>query len=356
MRVSIRLLAALAALALLAAACGGSDDDGGEEAITFDGDGGADGSDNDGSSDDDGSSGDDDGASDDATGDDGGSGESGGSSGSGDFMTVFGLPPGDSVETDYAPYEFREDEFGTSESVTFEVTGATLEEIIAFYQETVPAMGYVVDEPLELGESLALNISDPNNPGTSAVIQAGETQGVITVHHNINRLNPPEDDDDTDTSGSSSSGSEGDAGEPLTDAESTSISINGPSVDIDWAALTGTPFYAPANQASDPFFHIHTIPDVDGFFFSLEMYTEWGQAWTGETGGFEISCSDPATSTGICPYLDPDGPGPLPVLGGDFMTTGQIVINELGPDGYDLMVGPVIFSDGTVVNPFTMTG
>ena len=44
------------------------------------------------------------------------------------------------------------------------------------------------------------------------------------------------------------------------------------------------------------------------------------------------------------------------MLGGDFMTTGQIVINELGPDGYDLTIGPIIFSDGTVINPFTMTG
>ena len=104
------------------------------------------------------------------------------------------------------------------------------------------------------------------------------------------------------------------------------------------------------------FFHIHTNPATDGFFFSLEMYTEWGQAWTGETGAFEISCSDPTTSTGICPYFDPDGPGPLPVLGGDFMTTGQIIIEQLDADGYVLSVGPVIFSDGTVINPFMMTG
>ncbi|MEM9465071.1 MAG: hypothetical protein AAGA90_06845 [Actinomycetota bacterium] len=356
MRPTKRLVAALAALVLFTAACGGSGDDAGEDSITFDGDGGADGDDDDSSDGDDAGGGDDDGSSDDSDGDDGTDGDSSG--GAGDFMTVFGLPPGDAVETDYAPYEFREDEFGTSESVTFEVTGSTVDEIIAFYQQTVPAMGYVVDDPIQLGESIALNISDPNNPGTTAVIQAGETQGVITVHHNANRLNPPDDTDDEDDSASASGSSdgEGDDASASSDADSAAITINGSSVDVDWAALTGTPFYAPADQANDPFFHIHTDPAADGFFLSLEMYTEWGQAWMGETGGFEISCSDPATSTGICPYFDPDGPGPLPVLGGDFMTTGQIIINELGPGGYDLAVGPIIFSDGTVINPFTMTG
>lgn len=37
------------------------------------------------------------------------------------------------------------------------------------------------------------------------------------------------------------------------------------------------------------------------------------------------------TSTGICPYFDPD-------------------------DGFELSVGPVSFTDGTVINPFIMTG
>ena len=355
MRGAHRWLALLTLLVVFAAACGGSDDPDAEDAVTFDGDGGS-SSDDDGDgdgSDDDGSSGD---GEDDGDGDDD-SGSSGGSGGA--FMTVFGLPPfGEATETDWAPYEAREDEFGSYESVTFEMTGTTVEEIIAFYSDSVAAMGYMVDEPLELGTSFALNITDPDNVMTTAVIQAGETDGVITVNQNVSRLNPPDDDDDDDddASASSSSSDSADDAEPITPGDSPGIVINGSSVDIDWAALPSTPFYAPANQASDPFFHIHTNPATDGFFLSLEMYTEWGQAWTGETGGFEISCSDPATSTGICPYFDPDGPGPLPVLGGDFMTTGQIIINELGPDGYDLAVGPIIFSDGTVINPFTMTG
>ena len=67
--------------------------------------------------------------------------------------------------------------------------------------------------------------------------------------------------------------------------------------------------------------------DVDGFFFSLELYTEWGQAWTGETGGFEISCSDPATSTGICPYFDPDGPAG--VIEVEIQGRAVVVVNQL---------------------------
>ena len=52
---------------------------------------------------------------------------------------------------------------------------------------TVPQMGYEVGPRLELGDSIALNISDPANPAVSAVIQAGPTdEGVITVNQNKN--------------------------------------------------------------------------------------------------------------------------------------------------------------------------
>ncbi len=352
MRTAIRLVALLAAMLLFAAACGGSDD-GDDDAFTFDGDGGADGSDGGGGSDDS-SDGGDGGDSD----DDGSDSGSGGSDGpSGDFMTIFGLPPGDSVETDWAPYDYREDEFGTYESVTFEVTGTDLDTIVAHYQDAVPQMGYVISDPIMLGDSYAFDISDPDNPDATGTIQAGETGDTITVTHQKNIVAPPEPTDGDDGGSATNEGSsvtEGADGDG--DEASGALDFDGAAATIDWAALPSTPFFAPANQASDPFFHIHTNPASDGFFFSLEMYLEWGQAWTGETGGFEISCSDPTTSTGICPYFDPDGPGPLPVLGGDFMTTGQIVINRLDADGYDLAVGPVLFSDGTVINPFTMTG
>lgn len=333
-----KLLALLTALALIAAACGGDstdpDDDGG---ITIGDDSGD-------------PSGDD--------GDDGGDDAPDDSGTTGDFMTIYGLPPGDSTETDWAPYEFTEDEFGSYESVTFEVTGSDLDAVVAFYEDAVPAMGYDISAPIMLGDSYAFDISDPTNPDMMGNIQAGQTGDTITVSHQRNIVAPPDPTDGDDGGSADSEGStvtEGDS-DGDDDEGAAALDFDGVAATIDWAALPSTPFYAPANQASDPFFHIHTNPATDGFFLSLEMYTEWGAAWTGEAGGFEISCSDPATSTGICPYFDPDGPGPLPVLGGDFMTTGQIVINSLGPDGYDLLVGPVIFSDGTVINPFPMVG
>ena len=97
---------------------------------------------------------------------------------------MFGLPPGNSVETDWSPYVRQENEFGVTESVVFEVTWATLDEIISHYEQTLPTMGYVVGQRLELGESIAIDISDPDNPATIAVSQAGPTEEVITVNQN----------------------------------------------------------------------------------------------------------------------------------------------------------------------------
>lgn len=367
MSVSRRWLALLAALLLFAGACGGDSadpDDDGEITI---GDDGGDGSDDNGSddnggdgSDDDGA--DDDGSDDDGAGDDGGSGDdgSGGESAGGDFMTVYGLPPGDATETDWAPYEATEDETGSFASVTFEMRNTTVEEILAHYQASVPAMGYTLDEALMFGTAYTLPISDPANSLMSGLIEIGEIEpGVISVHHNKSAPNPPEGTtDDGGGSATGSSGGDGASEESITeDDASPAVTIDGLSVTIDWMAMPGNPFYAAADPtASDPFFHIHSDAGVDGPYFSVELYTVWGAAWTGDTGIFEISCSDPNTSTGICPYFDPDGPGPMGVLGGDFMTTGAIQINELGPDGYDIDIGPIIYSDGTVVNQFKLMG
>ncbi len=120
--------------------------------------------------------------------------------------------------------------------------------------------------------------------------------------------------------------------------------------------MPSTPFFAPAGGGTDPFFHIHTNPASDGFFLAFEMYTVWGGGWTGEMGTFPVTRTDPASSTGICPYFDPDGPGPLPVLGGDFATTGEITINQLDGAGYDIIVHSLLFSDGTTFGEFQMTG
>jgi len=126
---------------------------------------------------------------------------------------------------------------------------------------------------------------------------------------------------------------------------------------IAWDNLPSDPLFGPADAGSDdPFFLIHTNPETDGFFFSIELYTTgYGTAWTGELGDVEVSCSDPST-TGICPYYDEDGPGPIDVLGSDFATTGSITINQLDDSGYDIVVNEIVFSDGTTIGSFRMTG
>ncbi len=148
-----------------------------------------------------------------------------------------------------------------------------------------------------------------------------------------------------------------------TDAPATTVpaagamEIDGDVVTIAWDNLGSTPFYAPAAGGGDPFFHIHTNPDADGFFLSFELYTTgYGQQWTGETGTFDISCADPVNSTGICPYFDADGPGPEPVKGDDFAATGSLTIVQLDDVGYEIVIHELVFSDGTTFSEFTMSG
>lgn len=122
---------------------------------------------------------------------------------------------------------------------------------------------------------------------------------------------------------------------------------------IDWTALENKPFFALAAHL-DPFFHIHTDPDLDGFFISFELYTTYGPTWTGELGTFEISCS--AASTGICVHFDPDGDGPIGNLGADFRAAGTVTINALDETTYDIVVDELVFSDGTTVTGLHMVG
>ncbi len=144
---------------------------------------------------------------------------------------------------------------------------------------------------------------------------------------------------------------------PTTTTKAPPLAIEDDVVTIDWSALGAEPFYSPASGGGDPFFHIHTAPETDGFFLSLEMYTTgYGQEWTGETGTFDISCDDASSSTGICPYFDVDGPGPDPVKGSDFMTTGSLTIIQLDGDGYEIVVHELTFSDGTTFDEFTIRG
>ena len=145
-----------------------------------------------------------------------------------------------------------------------------------------------------------------------------------------------------------------------TEAPEPALTEDGGVYTINWDSVTN-PFWNPnAGGEADPFFFIHTEPAEDGFFFSLEMYTTgYGALWTGELGDVDIICDEPPpapNSTGICPHFDPDGPGPIGDLNADFLATGSITINVLDDDSYDIVVNEIIFSDGSSISTFTLTG
>lgn len=129
--------------------------------------------------------------------------------------------------------------------------------------------------------------------------------------------------------------------------------------ELDWSKLTLPTYFELDDETNpdDPFWYIHNQPD-EGFFLSLEMYTTgFGSAWTGETGTFDLSCTE--GGTGICIHFDPDGPGEDEVdLNVDFAATGTIEITTLDEsDGYDLVLTGVTFSDGTTIpGPTRLTG
>ena len=147
--------------------------------------------------------------------------------------------------------------------------------------------------------------------------------------------------------------------EPSTTEPSTTVpapsgmTVTDTGFAIDWSALAAKPFFA-LSVHLDEFFHIHTDPELDGFFLSFELYTTYGPTWTGEMGTFEINCS--AASTGICVHFDPDGAGPLGDLNADFGAGGMMTINQLDESGYDIVVDELIFSDGTTITGLHMVG
>ncbi len=145
-----------------------------------------------------------------------------------------------------------------------------------------------------------------------------------------------------------------------TSAPEPALVNDGGTYSIVWTNVAN-PFWDPsAGTADDPFFFIHTSPDRDGFFFSLEMFTTgYGALWQGELGEVAIICNEapPApNSTGICPHFDPDGSGPLGDLNTDFSAAGTITINQLDNDGYDIVVNEVTFSDGSTIGSFQLVG
>ena len=90
------------------------------------------------------------------------------------------------------------------------------------------------------------------------------------------------------------------------------------AVAIDGEQLS--PLFDAFQGGADPFYQVHT--QQDDIFIGLELYTVFGDAWTGELGTFPTDC----TTHGICVYLDPDGIGPLP---GGGPGTGTITIEQL---------------------------
>jgi hypothetical protein len=121
-----------------------------------------------------------------------------------------------------------------------------------------------------------------------------------------------------------------------------------PVYELDWTNLTVRPYFAfdDETEPDDPFWRLNTDPD-EGFLFAMEMYTTgFGDAWTGDTGEFDIGCHD--ASSGICVHLDPDTEADEPGnLNADFLATGTIRIDRLDDGGYDLTLRDVVFSDGS---------
>ena len=135
---------------------------------------------------------------------------------------------------------------------------------------------------------------------------------------------------------------------------SAALSVNGDVYTINWNALVGPIVFSPP-VGPDPYFLVHTSPPHDGFFFSIEAYTTYGPDWTGQLGTFDIDCT--STGTGICVHFDPDGNGPMPDLGADYLAVGTAEILQADGDNFVAILRDIEFSDGsTIPGPFTISG
>lgn len=271
--------------------------------------------------------------------------------GAGDLESVWPLPDGDASVL--FAYELYEDDLVRRETATFEITGTGVATIIVFYEDLFASMGYETNQ-LELGESIALNVSDPAKPNLTAVVQAGpQPNGRLTLNQEKSELKTTPGGDSDGDEGSSESAADKSA-ESSGGGSDPALELSGTSATVNWDAVH--PTFIQPDGGADPFFHIHSSNAEDGFYLSFELYTVYGAQWTGETGTFEISCADPTTSTGICVHFDPDGPGSVGDLGADFGATGTISINQLDASAYDITVSDLTFSDGTTFDQFRMVG
>ncbi len=95
--------------------------------------------------------------------------------------------------------------------------------------------------------------------------------------------------DDTDTDATTASGLT--ITDRTTEDGCTEVELDAAS----WAPLSVS-FQA---NGSDPFYHLHD--NQIGFYFNVELYTVYGDAWTGQAGTFPTDCG----THGICVYLCP---------------------------------------------------
>jgi len=74
----------------------------------------------------------------------------------------------------------------------------------------------------------------------------------------------------------------------------------------EWAPLSSM-----YTAGADPFFQIHD--NEAGFYFNVELYTVWGDGWTGDTGTYPANCD----THGLCVWLVPDDANPYLATAGD---------------------------------------
>jgi hypothetical protein len=179
MRRRLRFLPLLFALvlAVVAAGCGGDgDDEADDDPIipTADGDTEA------------GSGGDD--------------GSSGGGTPAGDLQVVWPLPDADYDV--FVAYQLIDDEFQYAESASFITEDLTMDDVLDFYRDFFPTIGLIPNE-IELGESIAMNLTNPDDSGWSGVMQVGlDPAGPVIVNQNYSDLKD-------DAGGSASDGADG---------------------------------------------------------------------------------------------------------------------------------------------------
>lgn len=128
-----------------------------------------------------------------------------GSGSTAELESVFTLAPGDwSV---LFPYNEIEDETVFTRTATFLGTGSTVADLVSFYELELSELGYETNQ-LELGESIALNISDPADPNVLGVVQSTmNADGTLTLNMELTHLKEPGSDaaEDEDPAPASSS-------------------------------------------------------------------------------------------------------------------------------------------------------